>query len=245
MPVAQEKSPAPSVIALREQQSSNHSINGTSGAAGDLDEQANDQSTPLKEVPGHAGGTAASQSVVQGAKKSNQKLTRAANLVAQSSSSVQKPAGTVSNIGVGGSGTLGKQVQNLSSLTPQKQFMGKRGDRSGAGGGTAQLFENQGKQQLLPALNQSQPSSQAMSSSQQQASSAAPMRGKGQHGQATGPGQGTAAAAIQGGSGGVSQAQGATIKKDKLLITGDDILIEYVARLMIAVKSIKENMLKA
>ena len=35
------------------------------------------------------------------------------------------------------------------------------------------------------------------------------------------------------------------VKKDKLLITGDDILIEYVARLMIAVKSIKENMLKA
>jgi len=34
-------------------------------------------------------------------------------------------------------------------------------------------------------------------------------------------------------------------KKEKLLITGDDILIEYVARLMIAVKSIKENMLKA
>lgn len=34
-------------------------------------------------------------------------------------------------------------------------------------------------------------------------------------------------------------------KKDKLLITGDDILIEYVARLMIAVKSIKETMLKA
>jgi hypothetical protein len=30
-----------------------------------------------------------------------------------------------------------------------------------------------------------------------------------------------------------------------LLITGDDILIEYVARLMIAVKSIKENVLKA
>ena len=29
------------------------------------------------------------------------------------------------------------------------------------------------------------------------------------------------------------------------MITGDDILIEYVARLMIAVKSIKENMLKA
>lgn len=36
-----------------------------------------------------------------------------------------------------------------------------------------------------------------------------------------------------------------TVKKEKLLITGDDILIEYVARLMIAVKSIKENMLKA
>ena len=35
------------------------------------------------------------------------------------------------------------------------------------------------------------------------------------------------------------------VKKEKLLITGDDILIEYVARLMIAVKSIKENMLKA
>ena len=37
----------------------------------------------------------------------------------------------------------------------------------------------------------------------------------------------------------------AIVKKEKLLITGDDILIEYVARLMIAVKSIKENMLKA
>lgn len=32
--------------------------------------------------------------------------------------------------------------------------------------------------------------------------------------------------------------------KDKLLITGDDVLIEYVSRLMIAVKSIKENTLK-
>jgi len=30
-----------------------------------------------------------------------------------------------------------------------------------------------------------------------------------------------------------------------LLITGDDILIEYVARLMIAIKAIKENMMKA
>ena len=30
---------------------------------------------------------------------------------------------------------------------------------------------------------------------------------------------------------------------DKLLITGDDVLIEYVSRLMIAVKSIKENLL--
>jgi len=29
------------------------------------------------------------------------------------------------------------------------------------------------------------------------------------------------------------------------LITGDDILIEYVARLMSAIRSIKENMLKA
>jgi hypothetical protein len=34
-------------------------------------------------------------------------------------------------------------------------------------------------------------------------------------------------------------------KGEKLLITGDDILIEYVARLMIAVRSMKENMLKA
>lgn len=34
------------------------------------------------------------------------------------------------------------------------------------------------------------------------------------------------------------------VNTDKLLITGDDVLIEYVARLMIAVKSIKENMLK-
>lgn len=32
---------------------------------------------------------------------------------------------------------------------------------------------------------------------------------------------------------------------EKLMITGDDILIEYVNRLMIAVRSIKENMLKA
>ena len=87
-------------------------------------------------------------------------------MVAQSSSTAQKPAGTVNSIGVGGNGALGKQVQNLSSLTPQKQFMGKRGDRGGAGGGTTQLFENQGKQQLLPALNQSQQSQQAMSSSQ-------------------------------------------------------------------------------
>jgi hypothetical protein len=31
---------------------------------------------------------------------------------------------------------------------------------------------------------------------------------------------------------------------EKLLITGDDVLIEYVSRLMIAVKSIKESALK-
>lgn len=31
---------------------------------------------------------------------------------------------------------------------------------------------------------------------------------------------------------------------EKLLITGDDVLIEYVSRLMIAVKSIKENLLR-
>ena len=33
--------------------------------------------------------------------------------------------------------------------------------------------------------------------------------------------------------------------REKLLITGDDVLIEYVHRLMIAVQSIKEVMLKA
>ena len=32
--------------------------------------------------------------------------------------------------------------------------------------------------------------------------------------------------------------------REKLLITGDDVLIEYVHRLMIAVQSIKEVMLK-
>ena len=48
------------------------------------------------------------------------------------------------------------------------------------------------------------------------------------------------------GAGGAAGRNGSPSKKaDKLLITGDDILIEYVARLMIAVKSIKENMLKA
>ncbi len=36
----------------------------------------------------------------------------------------------------------------------------------------------------------------------------------------------------------------ASQSKEKLLITGDDVLIEYVARLMIAVKSIKEQMLR-
>jgi len=32
--------------------------------------------------------------------------------------------------------------------------------------------------------------------------------------------------------------------REKLLITGDDILIEYVHRLMVAVQSIKESMIK-
>lgn len=32
--------------------------------------------------------------------------------------------------------------------------------------------------------------------------------------------------------------------RDKLLITGDDVLIEYVHRLMMAVQSIKESMFK-
>ena len=75
-------------------------------------------------------------------------------MMAQSSSAVQKPGGSASGIGNNASGSLGKQAQNLSSLTPQKQFMGKRGDRSGAGTGIAQALETQGKQQLLPALNQ-------------------------------------------------------------------------------------------
>lgn len=41
-----------------------------------------------------------------------------------------------------------------------------------------------------------------------------------------------------------SQGTNGQNAKEKLLITGDDVLIEYVARLMIAVKSIKENMLR-
>jgi len=32
--------------------------------------------------------------------------------------------------------------------------------------------------------------------------------------------------------------------REKLLITGDDVLIEYVHRLMVAVQSIKESMIK-
>ena len=84
-----------------------------------------------------------------------------------------------------------------------------------------------------------------MSSAQQQPSSVVGMRGKGQHAQSNGGGQGSASSAIQGSSSGAAQSSSGAIKKDKLLITGDDILIEYVARLMIAVKSIKENMLKA
>lgn len=39
--------------------------------------------------------------------------------------------------------------------------------------------------------------------------------------------------------------QSVTSKKEKLMITGDDILIEYVARLMSAIRSIAQNMLKA
>ena len=51
---------------------------------------------------------------------------------------------------------------------------------------------------------------------------------------------------MRSGAGGITNLYGTkSDKKEKLLITGDDILIEYVARLMIAVKSIKENMLKA
>lgn len=105
---AQEKTPAPSSIALREQQSSNQSINGMSGAAGDFDDRANDQSTPLKEVSTHAGGQASQQSGQHGVKRSNQKFNRAANMMAQSSSTVQKPGGSVNSIGVGGNGALGK-----------------------------------------------------------------------------------------------------------------------------------------
>ena len=46
-----------------------------------------------------------------------------------------------------------RQQQNLASLTPQKQYMGKRGERTG--GNTQHQFESQGKQQLLPALGNS------------------------------------------------------------------------------------------
>ena len=105
---AQEKAPAPSSIALREQQSSNQSINGMSGTTGDFDDRANDQSTPLKEVSTHTGGQASQQSGPHGAKRSNQKFNRAANMMAQSSSTVQKPVGSVNSIGVGGNGALGK-----------------------------------------------------------------------------------------------------------------------------------------
>ena len=41
-----------------------------------------------------------------------------------------------------------------------------------------------------------------------------------------------------------SVSQGSQAGREKLLITGDDVLIEYVHRLMIAVQSIKEVMLK-
>jgi len=41
-----------------------------------------------------------------------------------------------------------------------------------------------------------------------------------------------------------SVSQGSQGGREKLLITGDDVLIEYVHRLMIAVQSIKEVMLK-
>ena len=52
------------------------------GATGDFDDQANDQSTSLKEVSTHAGGQGSSQSGPQGAKKGHQKFNRAANMVA-------------------------------------------------------------------------------------------------------------------------------------------------------------------
>ena len=42
----------------------------------------------------------------------------------------------------------------------------------------------------------------------------------------------------------LKETQPLSQQKEKLLITGDDVLIEYVARLMIAVKSIKEHMLR-
>ena len=42
----------------------------------------------------------------------------------------------------------------------------------------------------------------------------------------------------------LSSATNASSTREKLLITGDDVLIEYVHRLMIAVQSIKEVMLK-
>ena len=94
--------------------------------------------------------------------------------------------------------------------------MGKRGEK----GGAAQQFERQGKQQLLPALNHN---SSAAQGGQHQSQNSALKLGQ------------------QANNNSGSQPS----KKEKLLITGDDILIEYVARLMIAVKSIKENMLKA
>ena len=46
------------------------------------------------------------------------------------------------------------------------------------------------------------------------------------------------------GSQSASASAVASVGREKLLITGDDVLIEYVHRLMIAVQSIKEVMLK-
>ena len=118
----------------------------------------------------------------------------------------------------GAKGSLtGHQLSHQNQQTPQKLYMGKRGEK----GGAAQQFERQGKQQLLPALNHN--SSAAQGGQHQSQNSALKL------GQQTNS----------------TSSTNQPSKKEKLLITGDDILIEYVARLMIAVKSIKENMLKA
>lgn len=118
-----------------------------------------------------------------------------------------------------------------SHLTPQKNFVHM-------GSTSNHRLERQGKQQLLPALNHNKDLSLGIAGNHHSAHST-----HSAHSSLllNNPSNRNNSATQQNPA--MQQAQ--PLKKEKLLITGDDILIEYVARLMIAVKSIKENMLKA